>query len=117
MYKPGGTHIFIDVELEDDSMPESLDMLDILIFASEKAGSKVLDHSMETFDSQMHSMSYTICLLLSESHASVHTWPEHNFLSIDFFFCGSADWRKAISIVESKLKFKKFHIQKHRRGV
>lgn len=31
----------------------------------------------------------TCLLLLSESHLSIHTWPEHKFVSMDIFTCGS----------------------------
>ena len=30
---------------------------------------------------------FTCFLLLSESHASVHAWPEHGYLAIDLFTC------------------------------
>lgn len=31
---------------------------------------------------------YTLVMLLSESHASIHTYPEHNACFVDFFTCG-----------------------------
>ena len=30
----------------------------------------------------------TILYLLSESHISIHTWPEHRSCTIDFYHCG-----------------------------
>lgn len=117
MFEAGGIHIFIDVKTEEGKMPEFSDMMNVLQFASEAAGSKVLGHSYKQFDdNEHHSLSYTICYLLSESHASVHTWPEHNFLSIDFFFCGAANYNKAIEYVMGKLKYKTIKVEKHRRG-
>ena len=115
MYKPGGTHIFIDVELNDNSMPTMNEMLEILNIASVEAGSTVLEITEAAFNEEK--TAYTICLLLSESHTSVHTWPEHNFLSIDFFFCGGARWEKAVEYVQDALSYRKFKIEKHRRGV
>ena len=29
--------------------------------------------------------------VLSESHISIHTWPERSFASIDVFMCGNYD--------------------------
>ncbi len=33
---------------------------------------------------------FTMVLLLSESHASIHTYPEHGACFIDFFTCGTS---------------------------
>ena len=29
-------------------------------------------------------------MLLSESHISIHTWPEHGYAAIDVFTCGGS---------------------------
>lgn len=116
MYKAGGIHIFIDVEVENGSMPEMYTFARWLQEACELAGSTILDHSMESFDDGAN-LAYTVCYLLSESHASVHTWPEHNVLTIDFFFCGNAKWKKAVNCITDNLKYRKIKIEKHTRGV
>ena len=33
----------------------------------------------------------TAVAVLSESHITVHTWPEHNFAAFDIFMCGNTD--------------------------
>jgi len=33
---------------------------------------------------------YTLVLMLSESHTSIHTYPEHNACFVDLFTCGTA---------------------------
>ena len=35
--------------------------------------------------------SYSGTILLSESHASIHTFPERNYAAIDIFTCGKTD--------------------------
>jgi S-adenosylmethionine decarboxylase proenzyme len=35
--------------------------------------------------------AFTALYLLSESHLSIHTWPEKNFIAIDIFTCGNCD--------------------------
>ena len=43
---------------------------------------------LKTIDYSFEPSGYTLVLLLSESHASIHTYPEHRSCFIDFFTCG-----------------------------
>lgn len=36
---------------------------------------------------QFEPFSYSAILMLAESHVSIHTWTEYNFVSLDFFTC------------------------------
>lgn len=48
---------------------------------------------------------YTMVLLLSESHASIHTYPEHRACFIDFFTCGhNCKAEKFEAVLRSYLK-------------
>ena len=38
-------------------------------------------------------------LALSESHASIHTWPEYGRACVDVFMCGAADARSACDAI------------------
>jgi S-adenosylmethionine decarboxylase proenzyme len=38
-------------------------------------------------------------LLLAESHMSVHTWPEHAYVSVDVYTCGGCDPDLAIPVL------------------
>lgn len=42
-----------------------------------------------TCDHRFEPAGYTIVILLSESHASIHTYPEHGSCFIDLFTCGT----------------------------
>ena len=47
---------------------------------------------------------YTSIALLKESHISIHTYPEKNYIQIDFFSCKSLDKRQNIEYVERVFK-------------
>jgi len=53
--------------------------------AAERAGGTVLDVTSHKFKPQ----GVTALALLSESHISIHTWPEHGYCAVDVFTCGS----------------------------
>lgn len=43
---------------------------------------------IETLEHYFSPQGYSIISLLAESHASLHTYPEHNFCYLDIFTCG-----------------------------
>lgn len=45
-------------------------------------------HIIKSMDYIFEPNGYSMILLLSESHASIHTYPEHNACFIDYFTCG-----------------------------
>jgi S-adenosylmethionine/arginine decarboxylase-like enzyme len=50
--------------------------------------------------------------LLCESHASIHTYPEHNACFVDLFTCGeNCDWEKFESVMVSFLEPLKIEIE------
>ena len=30
------------------------------------------------------------CTIISESHLTIHAWPEHGYAAVDFFYCGNS---------------------------
>jgi S-adenosylmethionine decarboxylase proenzyme len=51
--------------------------------AVRESGLTVLDEGFYKFSPY----GFTCFLLLSESHASIHAWPEHGYCAIDLFTC------------------------------
>jgi S-adenosylmethionine decarboxylase len=62
-------------------------LIEILKISAEKCGATVLDCVSHKFEPQ----GVTAILLLSESHISVHTFPEKGKAAFDIFTCGRAD--------------------------
>lgn len=46
--------------------------------------------------------AFTVLYLLSESHMSIHTWPERRYVAIDLFTCGDCD---VVYIIEKLEEF------------
>ncbi len=59
-------------------------------------------------------------LILSESHANIHTWPEHSYVSVDIFTCdgeGEEKSKKAIQMLKERFGAKRIHIKEFHRGI
>ncbi|MBE1464404.1 ornithine decarboxylase [Kibdelosporangium phytohabitans] len=86
----------VSAELLDDAtfLRESLER------ALEKAGATVCDMTYKQFEPQ----GVTLLALLSESHASIHTYPERGAVFIDVFTCGQvADPELAVNLLRDML--------------
>ena len=95
-----GTHIVADFwgcRYKEDPA----ELLSLLIEAANASNAEVLDTAVHDFTPG----GITAILLLAESHISIHTWPEYNFVAIDVFTCGhDMEPRLAIQHLEKKLK-------------
>tara|TARA_B100000579_G_C22429532_1_gene664585 strand:+ start:199 stop:645 length:447 start_codon:yes stop_codon:yes gene_type:complete len=55
--------------------------------------------------------------VLAESHISLHTWPERNYIAFDMFMCGDTDPMAASNYLVASLKPKRKKITIIKRGV
>ena len=57
-------------------------------------------------------------VVLSESHLSLHTWPEYKYAALDIFTCGkSVKPRKAIPVLKKYFKPKRTELMEKKRGI
>lgn len=56
-------------------------------------------------------------VVLSESHISIHTWPERNFAALDIFMCGDCNPYKAIPVLKRAFSPANVNLTEHRRGL
>lgn len=68
-----------------------------LKFAAVAAGAVVLDVVVHRF---ADSDGITGVAVLAESHISVHTWPEHDYIAFDIFMCGESNPQDALVWLE-----------------
>lgn len=91
-----GKHITVDmfdVEMETltnvNSNMDQLDLWDQFIKDTfTEANITLLNTSWHNFDKRG---AFTVLYLLAESHLSIHTWPEHKYIALDVFTCGSSN--------------------------
>lgn len=108
-----GTHLIAEY-LECDSLvlnnAEQLESL--FLYAAETAGCTIINSEFHTF--VPHGVSGIV--IISESHLSIHTWPEFRYAAVDMYTCGNADPKAAHEIVLKGLKSSKFYIKILKRG-
>lgn len=70
---------------------ENLDDADVAEAALREAvaagGARLIDIKVHRFSPQ----GISAVAVIAESHLAVHTWPEHDFATVDVFTCGDAD--------------------------
>jgi S-adenosylmethionine decarboxylase proenzyme len=74
----------------------------------------LLNKNVHHFDAPEGAM--TALYLLSESHISLHSWPEHNYLALDIFTCGNCNTKQMVDDIITFLKPTKTNIQHLVRG-
>lgn len=97
-----GKHLILDLYGCDPELLNNYEMLEEwLQTALLMAKATILRIIGEKFKPQ----GVTLLALLSESHASVHTWPEMKYCAIDLYTCGTTtDGKKAADFLKYKLK-------------
>ncbi len=109
-YSYAGNHVIFD--FWGANFNDSL-IIDSCIIAVEEAGATILHRHFHTFG---EGMGLTGVLVLSESHLSLHTWPEIGLMTFDIYMCGDADPLKALSILRDKLEPQKITMMDLKRG-
>ena len=66
---------------------------------------------IDVISKQFHPQGVTVLALLSESHMSIHTWPEKGEAAIDVYTCGNARPELACGFLFRELKAEKQWMQ------
>ncbi len=81
--------------------------------AVEACGAKLLKVNMHKFSPQ----GVTGVAVLSESHISIHTWPEYSYAALDVFVCGKKDPYLALESLKRSFRPGKVLVTEIKRGV
>lgn len=110
-----GKHLLLELRDCDREVLDDLSLLEgSLVYAAEEAGATVVGKHFHRFAPQ----GVSGAVLISESHLSLHTWPEYGYAAVDIFTCGdSVDSELAAEILIRKLGSKDPTIMEIRRGL
>ena len=83
--KAYGDHYLVDLHGCDASVIERVEPTKVaLLSAAERFGSTIIKY----FFHQFSPAGVSGVILIAESHFSVHTWPESNFVAVDIYTSG-----------------------------
>lgn len=109
-----GDHILLDI-WGGNALYDAKWLQRVIEKAAELAGATVIDSRYQSFG-EGHGVSGVT--LLSESHISVHTWPERGFAAFDIFMCGNKCLPMiAAQYINSALMPDHFQIKEEKRGL
>jgi S-adenosylmethionine decarboxylase len=114
-YSTFGRHVAVDTWGVNFELLNNAEWLQAqMVEAAEISGATVLSVQGKQFEPQ----GATVLVLLSESHLSIHTYPEKGFAAIDCYTCGeTVDPQLAIDYLVSVLKPSSTHAKKLIRGL
>jgi S-adenosylmethionine decarboxylase len=109
-----GRHVLCELEGVDfELLNDEAYLRQILERSLVQAGATILEVSSKHFEPQ----GVTVLVLLSESHASMHTYPEIGSVFIDVFTCGDqASPELAVRLLAQELQAPGVRTQIIRRG-
>ena len=112
--RPVGTHCILELQgCPFDLLDNELFIRQALTEAAQRGMSTLLELSSYRF----HPQGVTALGLLSESHISIHTWPEDGYAAVDVFTCGQAQPELACHHLAALLEATHHHLQVIPRGL
>lgn len=110
-----GSHIIAELSFCAPEMLSDLAKVrEAMVRAAFEAGAEVREVAFHRF----HPHGVSGVVVISESHLSVHTWPEYRYAAIDIYTCGSAiDPWKACAFLASVFGSRRITTTEVRRGI
>jgi S-adenosylmethionine decarboxylase proenzyme len=104
--KPLGTHIALEVYTKNNKLINDEERLKRIMRTACRRG-KV--HIINEVSNKFTPHGVSIVFVLSESHLSIHTWPEYGYVAVDIFTCGGNPEKIMDSMIKG-LKSKRYDI-------
>jgi S-adenosylmethionine decarboxylase len=110
-----GNHVLLELYGCDPKALNSVKNLkNVFVTAAGKSNATVLKTAFHQFNP--HGVSGVV--IISESHFTVHTWPEHEYAAVDIFCCGDKmDVEAGAQSIAERLRAKQISRVEVRRGI
>ena len=110
-----GNHLLVELyNCETNVINDVLRIEELLLEAVKISGATTLNSTFHKFSP--HGVSGVV--VISESHFSIHTWPEYGYGAMDFYTCGShVDPEKGLNYAVDAFGASTSHITEITRGL
>lgn len=106
-------HLIVDF-ISPRNFIEDPDEIEKFLFEAAKAANNT---PLKTAIYKFPVQGVTGVILLAESHISIHTWPEHDYISIDIFTCGKKTKpHNALAYLKEKFSPREVKVREIKRG-
>lgn len=79
-----GVHIIFELYgCDPDTLKDKNYVEEVMLRAARESNA----HAIGSFFHQFKPHGVSGVIIIEESHLSIHTWPEHGYAAIDFFYC------------------------------
>ncbi len=111
---PKGYHFIVEASGCGEIIGNVQEMQKILVEAARQANTQVWSVSFHCFPPN----GVSGVVVISESHLSIHTWPEENYMALDIYTCGEQSLPEvAVKYVIEQVKSTHTHITEITRGL
>ena len=113
--KPLGIQLMAELwECKEEWIDDPAKVEETLVKAAEKSGAEIIGSMFHEFEPQ----GVSGVVVISESHLTIHTWPEHAYAAIDIFTCGEhVDPWEALEVLAKEFGAEETHVMEISRGM
>ena len=108
-----GVHLIIEL-WQARFMDDQAKIEAIMLGAIEACNATLLNMHLHTFSPNG---GVSGAAILSESHISIHTWPEFEYAAMDIFLCGTKDPYRCLPVLKEGFQPGRIQVTEHKRGI
>jgi len=110
-----GDHLLIELyDCETNLINDVIKIEELMLEAVKISGATALNSTFHKFSP--HGVSGIV--VISESHFSIHTWPEYGYCALDIFTCGTEiKSEKALDFLKKELEVGSISVTEVKRGI
>src|SRR4051812_40435757 len=114
-----GTHLLVDYwgitqNQEGNKLQDVAAIEEAFKQAVNACGATLINIQLHSFGT---GMGVTGVAILAESHMSIHTWPEIDYVAVDVFMCGSSNPHLALASLNNFFAAQRVNVTECRRGI